>query len=116
MYVRIIDKGECFSTTMEQVNGVYANRSEWEKYNFYPQNGMVGEVVKRTPSAYVICIMEGIYVPMSHKGIQEISYDEFITSQPQNVCVGMDERQRWINDELDRLNRYTGYNWENTNN
>lgn len=54
MYVKIIDKGECFSTTMEFINGIYANKTEWAKYNFYPQNGMVGEIVKRTPSAYIV--------------------------------------------------------------
>ena len=39
MFVKIIDRGECFSTTMEFIDGVYANKTEWEKYNFYPQNG-----------------------------------------------------------------------------
>ena len=67
MYVKIIDKGECFSTTMEFIDGVYANKMEWEKHNFYPQNGMVGELIKRTPSAYIIKIMDGIYVPMTKK-------------------------------------------------
>ena len=56
MYVKIIDRGECFSTTMEFINGVYANKTEWAKHNFYPQNGMVGDVVKRTPRAYIIKI------------------------------------------------------------
>ena len=51
MYVRIIDQGECLSTTREYVDGVYANKNEWAKHNFYPKNGMVGELVKRTPSA-----------------------------------------------------------------
>lgn len=49
MYVRIIDQGECLSTTREYVDGVYANKNEWAKHNFYPKNGMVGELVKRTP-------------------------------------------------------------------
>ena len=61
MYVRIIDSGECFSTTMEYINDVYANRNEWAKHNFYPQNGMVGELVKVTPRAFIVKIMEGIY-------------------------------------------------------
>ena len=61
MYVRIIDQGECLSTTREYVDGVYANKNEWAKHNFYPKNGMVGELVKRTPSAYIVKIMDGIY-------------------------------------------------------
>lgn len=112
MYVKIIDRGECFSTTMEFIDGVYANRTEWEKRNFYPQNGMVGEVVKRTPSAYIVKIMDGIYVPMTRRGIEEIEYDEFIAGQNSNVCSGMDERQRRINSQVDSINAQIGYNWQ----
>ena len=32
MYVRIIDQGECLSTTREYVDGVYANKNEWAKH------------------------------------------------------------------------------------
>ena len=103
MYVKIIDKGECFSTTKEFIDGVYANREEWQKHNFYPQNGMVGEVVKRTPSAYIVKIKDGIYVPMTRNGIAEISYEEFITGRDNNLCSGMDERQKRINDDCDNI-------------
>lgn len=101
MYVKIIDKGECFSTTMEFINGVYANKTEWAKYNFYPKNGMVGEVVKRTPSAYIVKIAEGIYVPMTRNGIREISFEEYKNSLDNNKFTGMDEKQKRINDQVD---------------
>ena len=78
MYVQIVDRGECFSTTMEFIDGVYANKTEWAKHNFYPQNGMVGKVVKITPRAYIIKISDGIYVPMTKKGIKEITEKEFL--------------------------------------
>lgn len=103
MYVKIIDKGECFSTTMEYIDGVYANKSEWAKHNFYPQNGMVGELVKRTPSAYIIKIMDGIYVPMARKGIQEISYNEFQEGKKNNVCSGMSNKQAVLNSKVDAV-------------
>lgn len=112
MYVKIIDKGECFSTTMEYIDGVYANRTEWVKHNFYPQNGMVGELVKRTPSAYIIKIMDGIYIPMTRRGIKEISYEEFLDGQVNNVCSGMDKKQQRINNEFDNFNTQTGYDWQ----
>lgn len=112
MYVKIIDRGECFSTTSEFIDGVYANRTEWQKHNFYPQNGMVGEVVKRTPSAYIIKIMDGIYVPITRKGIKEIEYDEFIAGKNNNVCTGMDERQKQINRQVDGFNAHPDYNWQ----
>lgn len=94
MYVRIIDQGECLSTTREYVDGVYANKNEWAKHNFYPKNGMVGELVKRTPMAYIVKIMDGIYVPMTRKGIEEISSKDYETGVKNNLCCGMDERQK----------------------
>ena len=109
MYVKIIDRGECFSTTMEYINGVYANRDEWAKHNFYPQNGMVGEVVKVTPRAFIVKIMEGVYVPMTKAGLREISYEEYMSSQNNNQCTGMDDRQKRINGGFDNV---VGDNWE----
>ena len=111
MYVRIIDKGECLSTTREYIDGVYANKNEWAKYNFYPKNGMVGELVKRTPLAYIVKIMEGIYVPMTRKGIEEISSKDYEAGVKNNLCSGMDERQKKINDDLDSLNAQIGNDW-----
>lgn len=101
MFVKIIDCGECFSTTMEFIDGVYANRTEWEKHNFYPQNGMVGEVVKITPRAYIIKIKDGIFVPITKKGIQEITKEQYHSNMANNACRGMNERQRRINDGID---------------
>ncbi len=109
MYVKIIDCGECFSTTMEFVNGVYANKTEWAKHNFYPQNNMVGEVVKSTPSAYIVKIKEGIYVPMTRRGIKEISYNEYIANMNNNICSGMNDRQKKINMEHDSI---SGNSWQ----
>lgn len=108
MYVKIIDQGECFSTTMEFVDtaGVYANKSEWEKYNFYPRNGMVGEVIKQTPTAYIVKIMENIYVPMTEHGIEEISYEEYKRGLRNNTCDGMTEHQRFVNDYSDNACRF----------
>lgn len=103
MFVKIIDSGECFSTTMEFIDGVYANRTEWEKYNFYPQNGMVGEVVKITPRAYVVKIKDGIYVPITKRGIKEITREDYLDNKCKNVCRGMDERQQRINSGIDSL-------------
>lgn len=112
MYVKIIDKGECFSTTMEFIDGVYANKSEWVKHNFYPQNGMVGELVKRTPSAYIVKIMDGVYVPMTRRGIREISYEEYKAGLANNVCSGMDVKQARINQECDDFMDSCGFNWQ----
>lgn len=114
MFVKIIDCGECFSTTMEFIEGVYANRTEWEKYNFYPQNGMVGEVVKVTPRAYIVKFKDGIYVPMTKRGIKEITREEYLANIENNVCTGMNERQRRINDGVKAFNDEVGKRIENT--
>lgn len=111
MYVRIIDQGECLSTTREYVDGVYANKNEWAKHNFYPKNGMVGELVKRTPSAYIVKIMDGIYVPMTRNGIEEISSKDYEAGVKNNLCCGMDERQKKINEGLVTFYEQTGNDW-----
>lgn len=99
-YARIIDRGECFSTSNLIVNGVRAHKSEWAKYNFYPQNNMVGELLI-VNGCTVLKILDGVYVQMSSKGIQEISQQEYEREKVNNVCTGMDERQKRINNQLD---------------
>lgn len=111
MYVRIIDQGECLSTTREYIDGVYANKNEWAKHNFYPKNGMVGELVKKTPLAYIVKIMDGIYVPMTKKGIEEISLKDYEAGVNNNRCNGMNERQKRINDGWDTFGVQSGNDW-----
>ena len=100
-YAKIVDRGECISSSGISVNGVPANKYEWAKYNFYPQNGMVGEIIPIIPNIatdFVLKILDGIYVPMTPQGIVEISSKEFEENKHNNVCVGMDARQQRIND------------------
>lgn len=112
MYIEIIDKGECLSTTMEYYNGVYANKDEWAKYNFYPQNGMVGEIIKRTNTgAYLVKILEGIYVPMTRNGLREISSAEYNRRKASNACIGLDARQAKINEQFDDVCDLLWHNW-----
>lgn len=101
-YAKIIDRGECFSTTNLSVNGIPANKWEWEKHNFYPQNGMVGEVINEHESLF-LKILDGIYVPITSRGIEEITYEEYVAGKVNNVCTGMDTRQRRINEQTDAL-------------
>lgn len=101
-YAKIIDCGESFSTGHRAVNGIPANKTEWAKHNFYPQNGMVGEIIEIQGST-VLKISEGIYVEITRSGIQEISYNEFLEGKKNNVCTGMNERQRRINEQMDAL-------------
>ena len=90
-YARIIDKGECESTNPLVVDGVPANITMWKRYNFYPQNNMVGELML-VNGINVLHIMEDIYVVM-HKGLEIISEEEWREGQQFNVCVGLDDKQ-----------------------
>ena len=104
-YFKIIDQGECISTSDILVDGIPADLNEWAKYNFYPKKDMVGVAVLDEhittrfvlgSSVLVIKLMDGVYVPMSRLGVVEITEDEYKSGQVNNVCVGMDERQRRI--------------------
>ena len=99
-YAKITDRGECMSTMNLVVDGVPANKWEWAKYNFYPKNDMVGEVMQ-VRGFNVLKIMDGIYVPMSPLGIAEISAEEYERGKVNNVCTGMDARQQNINDGIE---------------
>lgn len=99
-YAKITDRGECMSTMNLVVDGVPANKWEWAKYNFYPKNDMVGEVML-VRGFNVLKIMDGIYVPMSPLGIAEISAEEYERGKVNNVCTGMDARQQNINDGIE---------------
>ena len=97
LYARIIDKGECESTNPLIVDGVPANITEWKKYNFYPQNNMVGEVLK-VNYLNVLHILPRIYVVMN-KGIEIITEEEWREGQQYNAYTGMDERQWKIHNQ-----------------
>ena len=103
-YAKIIDSGECYSTLNISVDGIPANRNQWAKYNFYPQNGMVG-VLLSVNGYSILKIKDGIYVPMSQRGIVEISEAEYLSGVKNNVCSGMNEKQANINREYDGFQR-----------
>ena len=56
--------------------------------------------------------MDGIYVPMTRRGIKEISYDEYKAGLANNVCSGMDAKQTHINQECDDRMEACGFNWQ----
>ena len=114
-FFKIVDCGECISTSDIVVNGIPANKWVWAKYNFYPKDNMVGEVVPSEQittrfvlgnSIIVIRILDGVYVPMSTIGVVEITEKEFKSEQVKNVCVGMNERQRRISDAEEEFNAW----------
>lgn len=101
-YARIIDRGECYSTSKLVINGVPANKAAWAEFNFYPKDDMVGELML-VNGCHVLKITDDIYVHMSTDGIQEISENEYKAGVKNNVFTGQDERQKRINEQVDVL-------------
>lgn len=69
-YAEIVDRGECYSTSKLMVDGIPANRDEWVKYGFNPEDGMTGELLL-VNGCSVLKITEGVYVHMNPRGIRE---------------------------------------------
>lgn len=124
-YVEIIDKGECCSSMNDNPNFVWpdpklkkiACKNEWSKHNFYPSNGLVGEVYCDLDSwGHILLISDKYYVPMTKKGINTIAEDEYLKRKPLNKLSGMDQKQRAINTGIDELysniNNIFGLNYE----
>lgn len=90
-FAKIIDKGECFSSIIDdsfynwknEIIKSKAGKAEWNKHNFYPQNGMVGEIVDTFENelwridVYVLLVDDYFYIPMSRKGIKLINEGEY---------------------------------------
>lgn len=114
-FAEIIDKGECYSTLDLEIDGIPATKTEWDKYKFYPQNGMVGKIIEiDTNKVFVtghginiLKIANGIYVPMSNHGIKIISQQEYEAKiNTVSLDTGMDARQKAINNRYDSLNDF----------
>lgn len=61
---------------------------------------MVGEILI-VNGCTVLKVLDGVFVQMSSRGIQEITQQEYEKEKVNNVCTGMDERQKRINNQLD---------------
>ncbi len=98
VYVKIIDKGECYSTLNQNDSIKWkddllkekANRYYWSRTGFYPADGMVGVVVDHMKNTvfgneiFVVQIDEDIYVPMSKRGVELINKVEYLKLRDNN--------------------------------
>lgn len=112
-FVEIVDKGECLSSLNDNADFNWpeirlknlACRTEWNKHNFYPQNGLVAEIYCPLENwGYIILINDRFYVPMTKKGVKSISESEYIRRKGENKIQGMNARQRNLNNEYDNFN------------
>ena len=74
-YAKVIHPGKCLQYTGTTVEGTPANRSEWEKHDFYPTYDIVGEVLVIN-GVTVLKVEDGIYVPMDG-GLEEVSEEYY---------------------------------------
>ena len=122
-YAKIVDKGECMST-LHQLPVLWpepflkdvANKLEWAKYGFYPSNDLVAEIPYEITKSifgqnlgmtiYILRIDDRFYVPMTVKGIEFITQEEYLRLKPKNQLRGMDARQERINAFDDFINSF----------
>ena len=94
-YVEIIDKNRCNPYVDLTIEGIKANSTEWVKYNFYPQNGIVGELIGdahiSSGLVYIIQVMEKVFVPIDPSGIKNITQSEFKSRYFKNKEIGIDK-------------------------
>lgn len=76
-YAIIRDPHKCLPYTGTTVEGIPANREEWDKHDhFYPTYDVVGEVIY-VNGMTILKVEEGIYVPMDG-GLEELSEGQFL--------------------------------------
>lgn len=89
LFVKITDVEKCHENLneMENTKLLWPNqwlrnkscRSEWSKFNFYPDNGQIGEIVAKLNTSeildydiYIVRILGTFYVPISVSGFEQI--------------------------------------------
>lgn len=94
-FAKIINKEECLSILnippatdqfkwgkLEKIKNL-SGKNEWEKHNFHPSNGLVGEIEGTIINTiwnfnvYILKIHNKYYVPITLKGIDFITQDKF---------------------------------------
>lgn len=91
-FVEIVNLAKVRSNSNLVVSGLEANQNGWKKYSFYPNKGVVGQIMGEAQCAegiiYLVQCHEHILVPVLPQGLSEISYEEFKRRLPNNLVVG----------------------------
>lgn len=117
-FVKIINTSKVRSNTNLVVAGISVNQSEWNKYQFYPNEGVVGLVVGEAQCyeglIYLVQCDNRIIVPILPSGIRDITLSEFRERLPQNKIVGKATEQQMnskfnVDEVMDSLNKMFGF-------
>ena len=83
------------------LSGIQANNSGWDPYSFYPNNGVVGELIGEAQcyegTIYIVKCGERLLVPVLPSGINIISLAEFKSRYPRNMQIGKSTNQQMSN-------------------
>ena len=116
-FVEITNPAKVRSNTNLVVAGIPVNQSEWNKYRFYPNKGVVGLVIGEAQCyegvIYLVQCDNKIIVPVLPSGISDISLNEFRRRLPQNSIIGRATEQQMnsnfnVDEVMDSLNKMFG--------
>ncbi len=116
-FVEITNSAKVRSNTNLVIAGIPVNQSEWNKYQFYPNKGVVGIVVGEAQCyegvIYLVQCDNRIIVPVLPTGIKDISLYDFRRRYPQNSIIGKATEQQMnssfnVDEVMDSLNKMFG--------
>lgn len=104
-YAIITDPDKCLQHSGTTVEGIPANREEWEKHDFYPTYDVVGEVFI-VNGITVLKVDDGIFVPMDG-GIEEITEQYYLEHKAnwkelrESTIHSIDNYDRYVKDRYE---------------
>lgn len=92
IYVEVIDSAAVRQRTSLQVNGLKLHVDEWKRYDFFPNKGVVGQVMGEAQSRegiiYLVQFSEHIMAAILPRGLKQISKAEAQRRYSQNRTIG----------------------------
>jgi len=115
-FVEIVDSNAVRDVSMvgsPEYRKYATTRQEWAKQNFYPKNGVVGQVMgeaqAREGLLYLVQVSNNIMVAIRPNGIRDISFAEANRRYSQNMIIGYvfgeKSRQEGLKSALDDLDK-----------
>lgn len=98
LFVEVINSAAVRPNTELVINGLRLNVEEWRKFNFFPNNGVIGQIMgeaqTREGIIYLVQFDDQIMAAVLPKGLRQISKFEAIERYPRNRIIGrFDESQ-----------------------
>lgn len=117
-FVEITNCAKVRSNSNLVLSGIQANKSGWNPYSFYPNNGVVGVLIGEAQcyegTIYIVQCGERLLVPVLPSGIRQITRAEFNSKYPRNMQVGKASSQQMnsafdVDEMMDSLGKMFGW-------